>query len=331
MKILLLLANAGIEEYFKGQKEKIDSMLKGDSVYFHSLSYNSSEEDILNTVSSMKPDLIIYRHGVTKQNSEVLGLLTKIKTRRPACNIFILSENMSLIFVDALSNIGINDLFIGKKIEVINIVDEIIRYWNSILEKREKNKKTIENITRDVQIVSREKNNHTFVIAENLLPEGIVAPGKKKRVSLMYYNLNSRRETFNMKFSIDYYDSKGIEQTASFESLVPNARKVIDELSRFEYIEEEFFEDYRYLYSSYDIIYDDFKVHGNMKWEGLYKTLSEYSKFDKMKKITLKELPYNIPYDDFMRLVESKGAPKVNAQAQQNTGFGFFGKNKKRG
>mgnify|MGYP007069860760 CR=1 FL=1 len=330
MKILLLLANSGIEEYFKGQKSKIDNMLVDDSVYFHSLSYNSGEDEVLNTVVSMKPDLIIYRHGVTKQNSEVLDLLTKIKKTRPACNIFILSENMSLIFVEALANIGIYELFIGKQIEVIKVVDAIISYWKWVQQKREFNKKVIENIAKDVQIVSREKNNHTFVIAENLLPEGIVSPGKKKRVSLMYHNLNLRNETFSLKFSIDYYDEKGVEKSVSYDTLVPNARKVIEELSKFEYSEEEFFEDYRYVYSSYDIIFDDFKVHGNMNWDGQYQILSEYTKFDKMKKISLKEIPYNIPYDDFMRLVESKGENKTLVQnTKQNTGFGFFGKKKK--
>lgn len=329
MKVLLLLANSGIEEYFKSQKQKIDTALVNDTVYFHSLSYNSKDEDVLKTIASMKPDIIIYRHGVTRQNSEVLELLTNMKRVRPACNIFILSENMSLIFVESLANIGIYDLFIGKQIEVVKVVDLIISYWKGILEKKEFNKKTVENIARDIQIVSREKNNHTFVIAENLLPEGVVAPNKKKRISLMYYDMGTKSETFKLKFSIDYYDDKGVEKSVSYDALVPNASKVIRELSEFEYADEEFFEDYRYLYSSYDIIFDDFKVHGNMNWDGLYKTLSEYSKFDKMKKIPVKEVPYNISYDDFMRFVESKTAPKINPNEVKKNGFSFFGQKKK--
>ena len=90
-----------------------------------------------------------------------------------------------------------------------------------------------------------------------------------------------------MKFSIAYFNEVGVEQTVSFEAFMDNPKKVIADLNNFAYLEEEFFEDYRYLYSSYDIIYNDFKVHGNMNWEGLFKQLSEYTSFDKMKKLEI--------------------------------------------
>lgn len=328
MKILLLLANSSIEEYFKTQKEYLDSNLE-DNVYFHSLNYNCVDDEVFKCVTNMKPDLIIYRNGI-KENKETIEFLGKIKTIRPSCNIFILAENMSLIFMESLYEIGIYDFFIGKQIEVVKIVEAIKDYWKEIELKKKNNKSVIDNIVKDVQFVSKEKNNYSFIIAENLLPEGIISPGKKKRISLMYYNLNPKNDVFNMKFSIAYYNDLGIEQTSSFEAFMDNPREVIDMLNSFDYVEEEFYEDYRYLYSSYDILYNDFKVHGNMNWDGLFKLLSEYTKFDKMKKLSINEIPYNVPYSDFIKLVESKDISinESNSQEVSNNKkkFGLFKK-----
>lgn len=326
MKILLLLANSAIEEYFKKQKEYLDENLE-DNVYFHSLSYNCLDDEVFKCVNNMKPDLIIYRNGI-KDNKNTLSFLSQLKSLRPSCNIFLLTENMSLIYMESLYEIGIYDFFIGKQIEVVKVVEAIKNYWKAIELKKKENKTIIENITRDEQFVSKEKNHYSFIIAENLLPEGIISPGSKKRISLTYYNLNIKNDIFNMKFSIAYFDELGIEKSVSFECLMDNPIKVIDDLSSFSYAEEEFYEDYRYLYSSYDIIYNDFKVHGNMNWEGLYKILSEYTKFDKMKLLEVDEMPYNISYDAFIALVEQKGM-KVSEEETKNNNkkkFKFFGK-----
>ena len=328
MKILLLLANSSIEEYFKSQKGYLDSNLE-DNVYFHSLNYNCVDEEVFKCVSNMKPDLIIYRSGI-KDNKNTIEFLGKIKSIRPSCNIFILAENMSLIFMESLYDIGIYDFFIGKQIEVIRVIQSIKDYWSEIETKKRNNKNIIESIAKNEQFVSKEKNNYSFVIAENLLPEGIISPGKKKRISLIYYNLNIKNDVFNMKFSIDYFDELGIEKTSSFEAFMDNPKEVIEKLDSFNYVEEEFFEDYRYLYSSYDIIYNDFKVHGNMNWDGLFKDLSEYTKFDKMKKLSINEIPYNVPYSDFIKLVESKDTPVIEEKTDNQKNkkkFSFF-KNK---
>lgn len=330
MKILLLLSNSAIEEYFKKQKETLDEDLM-DNVYFHSLNYNSMDEDVYKCIDNMKPDLLIYRNGI-KDNKSTVAFLRKIKTIRPACNVFILAENMSLIFMESLYEIGVYDFFIGKQIEVFKVVEAIKDYGKMIEGKKLKNKNTIEAIVKNEQFVSREKNHNSFVIAENLLPEGIVSPGNKKRISLMYYNLNSKQDVFKMKFSIAYFNEVGVEQTVSFEAFMDNPKKVIADLNNFAYLEEEFFEDYRYLYSSYDIIYNDFKVHGNMNWEGLFKQLSEYTSFDKMKKLEIDEIPYNIPYSEFLELLDKKENEKVEVlDVKEKKKFSLFKNNKKTG
>ena len=78
MKILLLLANSAIEEYFKKQKESLDQCLI-DNVYFHSLNHNSLDEDVFKCVDNMKPDLIIYRNGI-KDNKDTVSFLKKNKS-----------------------------------------------------------------------------------------------------------------------------------------------------------------------------------------------------------------------------------------------------------
>lgn len=324
MKILLLMSNPSVEEFIKKQKEDLEKTLL-EPVIFNSYNCNAPIEEQIRNFKTLKPDLIIYRY-VQKENRSAFELFAKLKSIKPACKIYLIADTISLNSLDYLYDLDIHDFFVGNQIEINKIIFKIKESFLALKEIKERNLKII-NGTSFLEGIN--KVNY-FLIAENLLPEGVILPNKYKRVSLSYNELSPEKEIFKIIFSINYFNENGIEITKNKTFLSVNAKKVIEDLNSFNFKKEDFLEDLRYSYSSYDIIYNQHKIHGNMYFDGLFKEVSEYTNFDKIKQTTIEEFEKFDTYEEFIRYLEEKFKPveEVIEIAPPKKKKLFFSKNK---
>ena len=114
-------ARLATEELYKMEKERKIAFFAEHTL----LDENKYANLYAKCISNMKPDLVIYRHG-KKENKETINFFKEIKIINPAIDIIMLADNISLIFAEQLYSIGVYNLFIGKQIEVMKVIERII-------------------------------------------------------------------------------------------------------------------------------------------------------------------------------------------------------------